>query len=272
MLGAKNKIEVTVIVPVYNGAEFLEETIRSIQNQTHRNWELLIVDDCSTDDTADLVSKLASEDARIKFVQLESNCGGPAGPRNVGLSMAQGEFIAFCDADDLWSDNKIERQLAVLRTEKVLVIGGGLQNFHGLKPELLESGLKAKSESFSHVSFWGTLINSNLRISSLMIETMLAREIMFDETRHVQAREDYLFVLKAIEKSGFALKLKSVLGGYRVHDKQISSNKIAMLVKHFRVLFYYELEHKGRIGYFAFPLTLTHFFLAFWKHVSGKPF
>ncbi|MDA8712200.1 glycosyltransferase family 2 protein [Alphaproteobacteria bacterium] len=263
---------VTVIIPVFNGMKFLEETVKSVQTQTYRNLEILIVDDCSTDDTADLASKLAKKDTRIKFVQLDANCGGPAGPRNVGLLSAQGDFVAFCDADDLWAENKIERQLSVLRSQKVSVVGGGLQNFRGRRPELLESGLREKPELFSRVSFWGTLMNSNLRISSLMIETKLARGIMFDESRHVQAREDYLFVLKATERSVSAIKLNSVLGGYRVHDKQISSNKISMLVKHFRVLFFYQLDNQRRIGFFAFPFTLSHFVLAFWKHVSGKPF
>jgi teichuronic acid biosynthesis glycosyltransferase TuaG len=271
-LSANSKSEVSVIVPVYNGAEFLEETIRSIQNQTHRNWEVLIVDDCSTDETATIAKKLAKDDPRINYIRLDKNYGGPARPRNVGLLSAQGDFVAFCDADDLWSENKIERQLSVLRSQKVSVVGGGLQNFRGRKPELLESGLREKPELLSRVSFWGTLMNSNLRISSLMIETKLARGIMFDESRYVQAREDYLFVLKAIEQSGSAVKLNSVLGGYRVHDKQISSNKISMLVKHFRVLFFYQLDNQRRIGFFAFPFTLSHFVLAFWKHLSGKPF
>lgn len=271
-MSANSKSEVSVIVPVYNGAEFLEETIKSIQNQTHRNWELLIVDDYSTDETATIAKKLAKDDPRINYSRLDKNYGGPARPRNFGLLNAQGDFVAFCDADDLWSENKIERQLSVLRSQKVSLVGGGLQNFCGRKPELLESGLREKPELFSRVSFWGTLMNSNLRISSLMIETKLARGIMFDESRHVQAREDYLFVLKAIERSGSAVKLNSVLGGYRVHDKQISSNKISMLVKHFRVLFLYQLDNQRRIGFFAFPFTLSHFVLAFWKHVSGKPF
>ena len=271
-MGSNKNIEVTIIVPVFNGEKYLNETVKSIQKQTFRNWELLIIDDRSTDGTPRLVRKIAREDTRVKLFRLKENFGGPARPRNVGLSHAMGDFIAFCDADDLWLDNKLERQLAVLRSQKVSVIGGLLKNFSDDKNLLEYSDLEKNHELISKVSLFRFLLNSNIRISSLVIEAKLAQEIGFDESQVALAREDYLFILKAIERSGFGIQMNSVLGGYRLHAGQISGNKFNMLIRHFKVLFSYEFDNKKRIGSLAFFLTISHFCIAWMKHYSKKPF
>lgn len=106
----KNKELVSIITPSWNCGKFLEETIKSIQNQTYTNWELLFQDDCSTDDTKERVLRLAAEDARIKYECNPQNCGA-AITRNNALSRAKGKWIAFLDSDDLWLPKKLEKQI-----------------------------------------------------------------------------------------------------------------------------------------------------------------
>ena len=104
---------VSIITPTYNCGRFIAETIRSVQAQTYGDWEMLIVDDCSTDDTKAVVGQFA-DDARIKYHCLERNSGA-AVARNAALRMARGRWIAFLDSDDLWLPEKLERQLEFMK-------------------------------------------------------------------------------------------------------------------------------------------------------------
>ncbi|WP_394902522.1 glycosyltransferase family 2 protein [Bacteroides xylanisolvens] len=101
---------VSIITPTYNSAEFVRETIDSIIAQTYTNWELLITDDQSTDDTFYIIEKYVLKDKRIKVFQLSQN-GGAGVARNNSIKEAQGSYIAFCDSDDKWCPNKLEKQL-----------------------------------------------------------------------------------------------------------------------------------------------------------------
>ena len=104
---------VSIITPSYNSAEFISETIESIIAQTYTNWELLITDDCSTDNTSEIVNKYIRKDNRVKFFQLPQNSGAGVA-RNNSIKEAKGRFLAFCDSDDAWYPNKLEKQLSFM--------------------------------------------------------------------------------------------------------------------------------------------------------------
>lgn len=103
---------ITVVMPNYNGHRFVEQAIDSVLNQTYPNFELLVVDDCSKDDSLQLVQQKAQSDDRVRVIALEHNAG-VANARNVGIKEAKGKFIALLDNDDLWTEDKLERQLAL---------------------------------------------------------------------------------------------------------------------------------------------------------------
>ena len=103
---------VSIVMPSWNTARFIGDSIRSVLAQTYPHWELLIVDDCSTDDTDDVVASFA--DARIRFFKNETNSGA-AVSRNRALREAEGEWIAFLDSDDLWAPDKLEKQIAFMQ-------------------------------------------------------------------------------------------------------------------------------------------------------------
>lgn len=101
---------VSIITPTYNCREFITDTITSVLLQTYQNWEMLIVDDCSTDNTKEVIEQYQQKDTRIMYHCLERNCGA-AEARNTALRMAKGRWIAFLDSDDLWKPEKLEQQL-----------------------------------------------------------------------------------------------------------------------------------------------------------------
>jgi glycosyltransferase involved in cell wall biosynthesis len=106
--------KVSIIIPTYNAAKFLDRTTKSVLNQTYKNWELIIVDDASEDNTRKIIKNWERKDERIKGIFLDKNSGGPAHPKNVGIQRAKGELIAFLDHDDEWMPEKLEKQVIFL--------------------------------------------------------------------------------------------------------------------------------------------------------------
>lgn len=107
-----NKL-VSIIMPAYNCADYIVESIRSVQSQTYRNWELIIADDKSTDGTVDIVRVMAEDDNRIRLLETDRNLG-PAAARNRAMDVANGNYIAFLDSDDVWYPDKLQKQLAFM--------------------------------------------------------------------------------------------------------------------------------------------------------------
>src|SRR6187431_1499743 len=105
---------VSIITPSFNSDKFIAETIQSVQNQTYQNWEMIIVDDCSTDKTVSIIEQFVKNDNRIRFFQLEKNSGAGIA-RELALTKANGGYISFLDADDLWKPLKLEKQLQFLK-------------------------------------------------------------------------------------------------------------------------------------------------------------
>jgi glycosyltransferase involved in cell wall biosynthesis len=110
---------ISVITPVYNGAAYAKEAIRSVQAQTHTEWEYILVDDGSTDGSLDIIRECADADARIRVITNDENRGIPFS-RNTGLAAAKGEWIAFLDQDDIWRPEKLAVQLALLQSDESL--------------------------------------------------------------------------------------------------------------------------------------------------------
>lgn len=115
---------VSVIIPTYNRAHTITQAIASALEQTYNDLEVIVVDDCSTDSTAEIVRSIMEKDARVTYLKTEVNSGGPAHPKNMGIKHARGEFIAVLDSDDVWSADKIQKQLTLI-TDTVSVVGCG---------------------------------------------------------------------------------------------------------------------------------------------------
>ena len=108
--------KVSIITPLFNGAGFIGQAIRSVLDQTFKDWEMIIVDDCSTDHPEKVINPFLLSDARISYPRLERNQGAAAA-RNLAIARAQGAFIAFLDGDDTWEPAKLERQITLMENE-----------------------------------------------------------------------------------------------------------------------------------------------------------
>ena len=104
--------DISIIIPTYNRVDLLPYAINSVKNQSFLDWELIVVDDCSTDNTKQVVSSYMYNDSRIRYAQTDKNSGNPVKPRNLGVQKAKGKYIAFLDSDDSWNweKNKLEFQ------------------------------------------------------------------------------------------------------------------------------------------------------------------
>ena len=111
---SSNDCLVSIITPVYNCEQYISETIESVLSQTYTNWEMILVDDCTPDNSAQIIMQYQSRDSRIKYIKLPNN-GGAAVARNTALEAAQGRYIAYLDADDIWLPEKLERQLIFMK-------------------------------------------------------------------------------------------------------------------------------------------------------------
>jgi teichuronic acid biosynthesis glycosyltransferase TuaG len=113
----RNKL-VSIITPSYNSSKFIVECVNSVISQTFQNWEMIIVDDCSNDNSREIISDFSEKDKRIRFIFLEENIGAAAA-RNIAMKKAKGRYIAFLDSDDLWIKDKLERQITFMNDNNI---------------------------------------------------------------------------------------------------------------------------------------------------------
>ncbi|MHB8130635.1 MAG: glycosyltransferase family 2 protein, partial [Mobilitalea sp.] len=105
---------VSIIVPMFNAEKVVSVTIRSVQAQTYNNWEMIVCDNCSTDNSRNIIEDFILQDKRIRLIKSDYNSGGPARPRNTGIRNANGKYLAFLDTDDIWIPEKLEKEVNFL--------------------------------------------------------------------------------------------------------------------------------------------------------------
>jgi glycosyltransferase involved in cell wall biosynthesis len=260
--------QVTVVIPAYNAARYIGATLASVLGQSVREIEVIVVDDCSKDNTAEVVREIAATDPRLIYVRTEKNFGGPAGPRNVGVGMARAPFVAFCDSDDLWVANKLERQLALAATTPAPVYCTNIVNFRDGETPSLEPASLVGEEAVERFGLMAILLKNRVATSSAMVrrEDVLAVG-GFNEARDLAAVEDWDLWLRLLERSSGAVALTTApLIYYRRLPSSISANKSKMVVKMLRVArLFFERRGQGWMLVPAAPvLILTHVLGALW--------
>jgi glycosyltransferase involved in cell wall biosynthesis len=212
--------KVSVVMPAYNAALFIAETIASVQAQTMPDWELLVTDDGSTDQTAALVEELASADPRIRLFRQKNGRQGKA--RNLALKHATAPWIAFLDADDLWEEDKLECQLNVVNehTKVDLVYTSGISftrsKEHVVRETIVDDGIRDTKQQFYKI-----LQGYSLPVLSVMVKkTFLDKVGVFDEDLAIQNAEDYQLWLRLADANCAMYGLNRNLFCYRIHPNQ----------------------------------------------------
>ena len=203
--------KVSVIIPIYNSEKYLEECIHSVIHQTHRNLEIICVDDCSTDKSVSIVKRF--HDKRIKLIQLKKNSGAGI-CRNKGIEKATGDLICFLDSDDYWLLDKIEKQVKFIQ-DKAFIYGSYLYLRRN------KTHIAKVPEEFSYDEL---LKNSGIFTSTVMLNMkyLNKKDIYMSKDRMGQ---DYTLWYKVLKKVGKAYGMQEVLSIYRVGNKSLSSNK-----------------------------------------------
>jgi glycosyltransferase involved in cell wall biosynthesis len=217
---------ISIVIPAYNCALYVEETFRSVQKQSFTDWEIIFVNDGSTDSTAEVLARLASEDARVKVIEQLNARQGKA--RNNGIFHAQGEWIAFLDADDLWPENKLslqfnktlEANVDLSFTDGFICLGNNmnLREFRFGVTDKLYHGHQGILEFHEQ---------NRIPTSSVLVKKSVLLEVGgFPEKLDVQNCEDYLLWVKLLTKGKTFLSIGEPLLLYRVHDNSSTSTEV----------------------------------------------
>jgi glycosyltransferase involved in cell wall biosynthesis len=228
----KHKSEdlVSIIMPAYNCSEYIGITIDSVIAQTYKNWEIIIIDDCSSDNTEEVVKEYISKDPRIIYHKLDENSGA-AVARNRAIDLAEGKYMAFLDSDDVWFPEKLTKQISCMK----------------------EYGYNFTCTSYTKIDENGNYLNRTIRAQSKrdyngVLKTCPGNStVIYDaeslgkfKIPNIKKRNDYVMWLQVIKKEKYLYGLVEPLSSHRIRTNAISSNKSSLVSYHWKV--YREIE------------------------------
>lgn len=222
---------ISIITPTYNCGKFIAETIESVLKQSYHNWEMIIVDDCSTDDTKDIVNKYAKKDERIKYYLLESNSGA-AVARTKAMELAVGKYMAFLDSDDIWVEDKLERQVFFMKNNNYNFTCTAYEQIDE-KGSSLNKVIKTKTKT----NYNGVLLSCPVGNSTVMYNVQKLGKFVVP---NIRKRNDDALWLQILKKEKYIYGMQDVLMKYRIRNNSISSNKITLIKYHWKL--YREIE------------------------------
>ena len=219
---------VSVIMPMYNTGAVSAESIDSILNQTYKDWELIIVDDHSdNEDTLSLLEHYQKVDNRIKVICLDENKGAGFA-RNKGIEAARGRYIAFCDSDDRWFPDKLEKQIALMREKKCCLV---FSSYILCSQDGVDNGIFIAPRI---VTFGGMKRDDKIGFLTALYDTSLYGKFYFPLLRK---RQDWAMLIQLLQKCRVAYGMKEPLAYYRIRNNSLSSNKRSL------VKFYIDVYH-----------------------------
>ncbi|MGI1804686.1 glycosyltransferase family 2 protein [Exiguobacterium sp. TDN 0502] len=251
----KNSTLVSIIIPAYNCESYIEETLDSILQQTYTDWEAIIINDSSTDNTLKIINEYINKDHRFKVIDLVTNQGA-AKARNAGIKLSTGRFLAFLDSDDTWEVKKLESQIKFM----------------------LDNEYSFSSTSYKKIDENGTDLNKVIKVkfqkdykdllkncpgnSTVMIDLNKVEKVYGYD---LKKRNDYVLWLKVIKKVKNLYGLDEVLASHRIRDNSISSNKFSLLKYHWYI--YLNIE---KLSFFKSLLLMIYWILKSTKVIRVK--
>ena len=213
----ESKPLVSVIMPCYNMASYISDSIKSVIVQTYPNWELLIVDDASTDETVSIIKDYSQSDSRIRFA-IKTQNSGIADTRNQCIRMAHGQFLAFLDADDIWHHEKLEKQLRFMMEKNV---GFTYSTYDWIDED--GNTLNKFINTIGNLDYETYLQNTIIGCSTVMVNKAITGDVVVPKFR---TSEDTATWLDILRKGILAYAIDEPLVSYRIRRKSASSNKI----------------------------------------------
>lgn len=247
------KTLVSIITPAYNAETHIEDTIKSVQQQTYQNWEMLITDDASKDNTCRIVQKFIESDPRVKLFKLDKN-QGPAYSRNYSIQNAKGQFIAFLDADDLWYPEKLAIQVkAMLKND----VGVSFSSYERIDED--NKALNIVVKAIPNLTYAKLLRNNYIGNLTGMYDASRIGKIYHPE---LKKRQDWCLWLEALKKSNKpAIGIQEVLAKYRVRKDSVSSHKFQLVTYNFQVYHQYLKFSFLKSTAYLFLFLVEYFFV-----------
>lgn len=224
--------KVSIIMPSYNAAKFIAASIQSVIEQTYNNWELLITDDCSKDDTVKIVEQFLEKDNRIKLFSTGKN-SGPACARNKSLENATGKYIAFLDSDDIWGSNKLETQLKFMIEKNIAF---SFSSYSVMKEDGTPTGNTINVPKV--IGYHGYLRNTIIGCLTVIIDREKTGNFLMP---NIKTSEDMALWLDIMKRGYKAWGLQIPLAQYRVVSNSLTSKKWKEAKYVWKV--YREIEH-----------------------------
>lgn len=215
-----NKTLVSVIMPTYNTSKWLVQSIESILRQTYTNIELIITDDCSTDNTRQILQQYEAKDPRIKVIYMDENLGA-GHARNKCIEQAKGRYIAFCDSDDRWMPTKLEKQIRFMQEKDCCMV---YSSYITCDEEGKNTGVIMAPK---RQSLFQTKCDDKIGFLTCIYDTEKTGGKMYMPVQ--RKRQDYAYVLQILQKCHYAYGIKEPLAYYRLHTQSISANKWSLV-------------------------------------------
>lgn len=250
---------VSIIMPAYNSQRFIGETIQSVLEQTYQDWELLITDDCSTDEVELVVASYAKLDSRVKYFKLKEN-SGPAVARNNSIANAKGRFLAFLDSDDLWVPEKLKTQLDFMHAEKC-------DFTYTYYQRIKEDGVRYNyiNECPDSLNYNQLLKNTAISTLTVVVDRMKYKEVLMKKG---WGYDDYVLWLDLLKQGGKAVCIPKPLAFYRVVESSVSSKKVRATKWVWRILREHENINVVKSSYYISCFCINAFLkrthLNFW--------
>lgn len=217
---------VSIITPSFNSEKFITETIQSVQNQTYKNWEMIIVDDYSSDATVIIVTKIALQDNRIKLFQSEKNSGTGIA-RNTALTKCKGRYISFLDADDLWKPKKLEIQINFLKNNNLPFTFSFYDCINEQGKELNKRVEAPRNLSYRQLFFCNYVGN----LTGIYDVNYFGKITISS----IRKRQDWMLWLTILKKIKSVQPIPESLAFYRIRENSISASKLNLLKHNFAV-------------------------------------
>ncbi|OLU38468.1 glycosyltransferase family 2 protein [Ileibacterium valens] len=216
---------VSIITPAYNAEKFIGYTIESVINQTYPYWEMLIVDDGSTDKTEDIVKKYSNKDQRIKYYK--QNNSGSASARNNGIRKSKGRYIALLDADDVWRPDFLKKQIQLLKDKNTVCAFSSYGRIDETSSQIGKPTMakeKITSRDMKVMNYIGCLTG--------LYDSNKYGKIFLDESLN-SIRDDYYYWFTIVSLDNVAYGNKEILADYRVLKNSTTGNKIKLIRKQY---------------------------------------
>lgn len=249
---------ISIITPNYNCVDFITSTIESVLAQTYQKWEMLIVDDCSTDSSYQIACDYSLRDSRIK-VYRNDKCYGAAISRNRAIKESKGKYLAFLDSDDLWFPWKLECQLQFMKTNNCDFSFTEYEHIDENNQSLLKIARVIKKLTYNKMMYhcWPGCL-------TVMYKQDLNSKIYGP---NIQKNNDHALFLRVLKESNCAMGLSECLAQYRIRKGSISRNKFNIIKYYIDVIHI----HERRNIFFALFCVFTHFFIKmFYKYKGVK--